>query len=157
MRRFTQRSIAATKKNSPQEKQRGEDASWALTVSRLTEHARCVRSQENSGENPFQPAKDFWLHSTLVLQRKRLEQLLDLALAVCESVEMHPCHIEQRQVKIGQRRRFRILDVTPSLDPACSAAGDKDRQVYVVMLVGIAHAAAIQVGRMVQQGTVAVR
>src|SRR5205809_4785638 len=152
MRRFTQRSIAATKKNSPQEKQRGEDASWERTLPARSRFRDSQSTQDACA--PRDRPSPFC--ASLVLKRKRLEQLLDLALAVCESVEMHPCHIEQRQVKIGQRRRFRILDVTPSLDPACSAAGDKDRQVYVVMLVGIAHAAAIQVGRMVQQGTVAI-
>src|SRR5213078_4162061 len=86
--------------------------------------------------------------------RKRLEQFVNSAVAVGKRVEVDADFVEERQVEVGERSRLVILDVTPALHPACRAADDKDRQVRVVMDVGIADAAAVKVKRLVQQRAV---
>src|SRR4051812_28717865 len=58
--------------------------------------------------------------------RLEREQFIDLALAVGKRVHADADALEERQVQIGQRRRFRVLNVTPALDPACRTAGDDD-------------------------------
>ena len=88
---------------------------------------------------------------------KRTTQLLDLALAVGEGVETDADFFEQREVEIGQRRGFGIFDVTAALDPAGAAAGDDNRQIDVVVHVRIAHAAAVQNQRVIQQRPLAIR
>ena len=83
--------------------------------------------------------------------RKWLKQLIHLAIAVGKRIEMDADFVEQRQVEIGQRRGLGELDVTPAFHSACRAAGDEDRQVRVVMHIGIADAAAVKIERMIQQ------
>src|SRR5439155_2006515 len=82
---------------------------------------------------------------------QRLRQFVNFAVAVGERVEVDANLVEQRQVEIGQRSRFVILDVTPALHPACRATGDQDRQVRVVMDVRIAYATAVKIERMIEQ------
>ena len=66
-----------------------------------------------------------------------------------------PTAVEQRQVQVGQRRRLGVPDVPAAAHSAGRAAGDDDRQVHVIVDVGIAHAAAVQIKRMVEQRAVA--
>src|SRR4030095_15862775 len=91
------------------------------------------------------------------LNRQRLKQLIHFAIAIGERVEMDADLVEQRQVEIGQGGRLGVFDVTPAFQSAGGATGDKDRQVCVVMHVGIANAAAVEVERMVEQCAVPFR
>src|SRR5579883_214013 len=90
-------------------------------------------------------------------KRKRglLKQFIHLPPAVAKRVETHAHFVEQCKVQVGQRRRFREVNVPAALHLARGPAGDKDRQIVVVVPVGVAHAAAIQEERMVQKRTVA--
>ena len=89
--------------------------------------------------------------------RQRLKQPIHLAFAVGKRVEVDAGFVEQRQVEIGERGRFGELDVTPASHSAGRATGDQDRQVRMVMDVGIADAAAVEIERMVEQGAVPFR
>src|SRR5262245_27323733 len=57
------------------------------------------------------------------------QQLIDLALAVGERVEVHADLVQQRQVEVRERRRLRVLDMARAFDPPRAAAGDENRQV----------------------------
>ena len=69
---------------------------------------------------------------------------------------MYSYLVEQAEMEIGQWDWLLVLDVASSLQLARSAAGDKYRQVHVIMHIGVAHSAAEKVYRMVQQRSVAV-
>ena len=71
-------------------------------------------------------------------------------------VQMHAHLVEQRQVEIRQRRRILESDVPAALEARASPAGHHDRQVRVIVDVGIAHAAAQQIERVVEQRAVAI-
>src|SRR5262249_54121673 len=90
-----------------------------------------------------------------VLPPQRLKQLIPLPLAIAERVKPHSHFVEQRQVQVGQRRRFGEADVPAALHLPGGAAGDEDRKVVVGMPVGVAHAAAVQQERVVQERSVA--
>src|SRR4029077_2103214 len=91
------------------------------------------------------------------LNRKRLKQLIHLSTAVGKRVEVDADFVEQRQVEIGQRCRLGELDVAPAFHSARRATGDKDRQVRMVMYVGIADAAAVKIERMIEQCAISFR
>ena len=90
-------------------------------------------------------------------QRQRLGDLTGPARAVDEAVEANAHAVEQREVQVRQRRLLRIPDVIAALDAADAAARDDDRQVAMIVDVRIAHAAAEQVRRVIEQRAVAVR
>src|SRR5438093_4944782 len=92
-----------------------------------------------------------WPH----LHRQRFEQLIHLAVAIGEFVQVHADLVEQSQVEIGQWCRLREFNLAPAFHASRRSTGDKDRQVTVVVHVGIAYAAAVKVKRMVEQGAVA--
>ena len=69
---------------------------------------------------------------------------------------MHADLVQQRQVQVGERRRVVEADVPSTLELRAAAARDHDRQVRVIVDVGVAHAAAQQVQRVIQQRAVAV-
>src|SRR5947209_20443304 len=87
-------------------------------------------------------------------QGKRLQQLRNFAGAVGERIEAHSGPVEQRQVQIRERRRLRVFYVASSLSSA--ATGDQDREVGVIVLVAVAHPAAVKVNRVVQQRSIAI-
>ena len=58
-------------------------------------------------------------------------------------------------MQIGHGCRLTESKVATSLHVAGSTAGDKDRQIQVVMDIGISHAATVQQQRMIQQRAVA--
>src|SRR6058998_316243 len=89
--------------------------------------------------------------------RKRLEQVVYLAVAVGKRIEVHADFVEQRQVKVRQRPGFVVLDVTSAFHSGCGATGDKDRQIRVVMDVRIADAAAVEIKRMIEERAVSFR
>ena len=64
--------------------------------------------------------------------------------------------VEQREVKIGQRGVPLELDVPTTSHLSGTTARNHDREVGVVMHVRIAHTASKKVGRVVQQGAVAI-
>src|SRR5687768_14587037 len=88
--------------------------------------------------------------------RNRLErqQLINLPLAVGERVEADTGPFEQREVQIRQRRGLRVLQVTGALEPVGATPGDQDRQVHMIVDVGIAHPAPVQIERMIQEASV---
>src|SRR4030095_4358859 len=88
------------------------------------------------------------------LNGQRFEQFIHFAFAVGKRVEVNPDFVEEGQVKIGQRGGGGVFDVTPTLHAASSATGDEDREVGVVMDIGIADAAAVEVERMVEQAAI---
>ena len=58
--------------------------------------------------------------------------------------------IQQCQVKIGQGRWLLVPNMPATLQSGSGAARDEDRKVIVVVEARIAHAAAIQINRMVE-------
>ena len=70
---------------------------------------------------------------------------------------MHSHLVQQGQMQVRERCRFLVPDVPRAFEPAGRAAGDHDREIDVIVNVGIAHAAAVQKQRMVEQRSVAVR
>src|SRR5947207_492648 len=82
---------------------------------------------------------------------QRLKQLVHLARAVRELIEVDAHFVQQRQVQIRQRGRLAVFDVTPAFHSRCGPASDQDRQVRVVMHVGIADAAAVKIQTMTEQ------
>src|SRR5450432_3444135 len=89
-------------------------------------------------------------------EREWIEQLAYFALAVGERIHANACALEQSQVQICKRSGLGITYVTAALELAGST-GDKDRKVDVVMLVAVAHSAAVKVERVVEQRAVAFR
>ena len=87
---------------------------------------------------------------------QRFEQRVHLAVAVAELVEADAYLIEQCEMKVGQRRGFVETDVPSALHAAGSAPGHDDREVRVVVHVRVAHAAAVEVQRVVEERSVAV-
>ena len=81
--------------------------------------------------------------------------MVDFAIAVSEGVETDADFFEECQVKVGERRGLGVLNVAASFELARRAAGDQDRQVDMVVDVGVAHAAAIEQEHMVEQRAVA--
>src|SRR2546425_12891511 len=65
--------------------------------------------------------------------------------------------IEKREVEVGQRRpRLLVPDVAAALQAGRSAAGNQDRKVLVTVQAGIAHAAAVQIDRVIEERAVTV-
>src|SRR3989442_1056176 len=62
--------------------------------------------------------------SESVLNTQRLKQLIHLAIAVRELVEVDAGFVEQRQVKIRQRRRLCVFDVAVAFHSRRGAADD---------------------------------
>src|SRR5690242_17403662 len=60
--------------------------------------------------------------------RERFKELSNFSVAVGEPIERNAGLVQQRQMKIRQRRRLRVLDVASAL-VAASATGNEDRQV----------------------------
>ena len=58
---------------------------------------------------------------------------------------MDPDFVQQREVQIRQRRRFRVADVLAAAHAARRPAGNEDRQVGVVMYVRVPHPASVEV------------
>src|SRR4051812_30757956 len=85
------------------------------------------------------------------------KQFINLPLAVGKGIHADTDTLEQRHVQIGERRGLGILDVPSALDAGSSATRDEDREVHVIVNVGVAHAAAIEVQRVVEQRAVPFR
>src|SRR5262245_54608023 len=86
----------------------------------------------------------------------QLEKAFDFSSAVHERIHVHSNPIEQREVEVGQRRSLFIPYVPPALQTGSRSARDKDGKVIVIVKAGIAHAAAVQINRVVQQRTVTI-
>src|ERR671924_261578 len=81
----------------------------------------------------------------LTLERDRLEQVFDLAVAVPELVQPDPDPIEQREMEVGERRAGLVLDMTATLHSARRSTRDQNRQVVMVVDAGVAQSASVQV------------
>src|SRR4030095_8911262 len=90
------------------------------------------------------------------LDIERLE-IGDAAGAVYEAIPTHADFFEARPMEIRQRRRVLVSDVAATLEPRASSTRDDNRQVRVIVDVGIAHAAAEQIERGIQERTHALR
>src|SRR5688572_11592910 len=90
-----------------------------------------------------------------LLYIERLE-IRHASSAIDEGVQMHADLVEQRQMKVRQRRRVLVSDVAAALEPRASSTSDDDRQVRVIVDVGISHAAAEQIERVIEQRAVAI-
>src|SRR5688572_25944785 len=75
------------------------------------------------------------------------KERVDFPRAVLERIEPHSHRVEQRQVEVRKRRRLVVLDMTSAAHLAGCPACDNDGQVHVIVNVGIAHAAAVEVER----------
>src|SRR4029453_12687690 len=69
-------------------------------------------------------------------------QIGNLPAAVGERVEPYAHLLEQRQMKIGERCRLLVSDVPCPFLLAGPAPGQDDREVGVIVDVGVSHAAA---------------
>src|SRR5919108_3568159 len=78
------------------------------------------------------------------LDVQRLQELLNLTRTVDEAVELHAAFVEQRQVKIRERRLLFVLDVASAAQPSGATAGHDNRQVRMIVDIRIAHPAAEQ-------------
>ena len=80
----------------------------------------------------------------------RFEKVVHFAIAVGERVEPNANFVQQRQVQVGQRGRFFVLDMPSAPQIPGGTACHDDRQIDVIMHVRVTHAAAIHVKDMVQ-------
>ena len=78
------------------------------------------------------------------------------ACAVSEAVSLHAEQVEHAQEQIRHWGVGRRHDMTISFQPSGSASQQYDGQRIVVVLISVAHTAAIKKQRMIQQCTVAV-
>src|SRR5262245_7219659 len=101
-------------------------------------------------------SQDFDRHDSPA-ERYRTEQCIDPACAVGESVQPDADSIEQRQVQIRQRRGRGEPEVATATRLAAATAGYQDGQVHMIVHVRIAHAAAVEDERVIEQGAVAFR
>src|SRR5262249_12223889 len=88
------------------------------------------------------------------LSRHSSKQLRNLARAVGERIQPHSGAIQDCQVQIGERLWLRVADVPAAL--ASGASRYEHRQIRVIVLVAIAHAAAIQVQRVIEERAISV-
>src|SRR4029453_3202246 len=65
--------------------------------------------------------------------------VIDPAGAVADAVQIHAELVEQRQVKVRQRRLLRITDVASALQVTSAAARQQNRNVARVVGIAIAH------------------
>ena len=86
---------------------------------------------------------------------ERGKQIGDLAGAVAEAVDVHADFVEEREVQIGERHGLVVADVSIAFHPACRAPGDEDRQVGVIVHVGVSNAATVEQQRVIQERAVA--
>ena len=71
-------------------------------------------------------------------QHSDVGQMLSLACTVADALHRHIQLVQQRQIQIYQRSLVRVPDVAAPVEPACSPAGQEDRQVLDVMKVAVA-------------------
>ena len=76
--------------------------------------------------------------------------------AVAEAVLMDAQFVEQRQHQVRHGRVRRKRQVAAAFQLAGSAARHHDGQRIVIVLIAVAHAAAVEDGRMIQQIAVAI-
>src|SRR6186713_2397742 len=123
---------------------------WAalpvLTASTRGLCARAVPAHASANTNA---------HGDQPLNIERLE-IGDATGAVHEAVQMHADFVEQRQMEIRQRCRVLVSDVATALEPRASSTRDHDRQIRVIVNVGIPHAAAEQIERVIEQRAIAI-
>ena len=81
---------------------------------------------------------------------------IDSPGALAEFVGVDAGLVHQRNHQVRERRALCHPDVTISLVLPCAAADEQRRQVLVIVLVAVGHAAAVQEQRVIQQVPVAV-
>src|SRR5687767_10270088 len=109
------------------------------------QNARCKRRDSR-------PITDVCiLHSAFRITKFILD-LRQNAAAVAELLHRDVVAIEQRHKQVGKARVLRILHVLTALDLAVRVAKDGRRQRIVVVLVAVAHVAAVQDRRVIQHG-----
>ena len=85
-----------------------------------------------------------------------IRKMLNFPGAIAEFFRLHAHPIQQRKPKVGLRRiNIRIDYVAARLYAAIPAAQEQTRYVVMQVLVRVAHAAAVNRHRMIEQGSVA--
>src|SRR5262245_28892368 len=100
-----------------------------FSAASANEAAGCASAEplaSNPTPMPAAASRVFRDDAISVLPPRRLKQLVHLPLAVAERVEPHAHLVEQRQVEVGQGRRFGKADVAAALHLAGGAAGDEN-------------------------------
>src|ERR1051325_12119549 len=88
--------------------------------------------------------------------RERSEEFVHFALAGGEGIEMDAGFVEHREIEIREGRWFGVAKMAAAAHAAGSAARDDDRQIGVIMNVGVAHAAAIKIERVIEERAIAI-
>src|SRR5687767_8217515 len=79
------------------------------------------------------------------------KEIFDLPGAVHERIQMHPRPIEQREMEVGQVRSLLVADVPAALHTRHCAAGDENREVFVIVSTRIPDAAPVQIQGVVEE------
>ena len=96
------------------------------------------------------------MHADL-LHPQRLEQLVDFAAAVGERIERQPTLSSKVRCRLASGVGWAKRMWRPPSHAAGGAAGDKDGEIVVVVDIGVAHAAAVEMEAMIEEGAVGFR
>src|SRR5256885_819544 len=83
------------------------------------------------------------------------EEVFNLSVAVAEFIQTYADPVQQREVEVRQRRAVLVRDVAATTQSGRRAARDQDGKIFVVVHAGVAHPAAIQVDRVIEERAVA--
>ena len=84
------------------------------------------------------------------------EQFVEFACAVAEFVHRNADFVEQCDVKIGQRRAFRVNQMASAFEAAGASAHDHGREWAVRVAIAVAEPRAVKDDRVVEQRSLAV-
>src|SRR5216684_240384 len=119
-------------------------SSWAGVTAAERNTARAPRTTAVATLPPrLEPAHSL-TNLNIALERR------EPAGAVAEFFGRHAQILEDRHMKVRERRPFRMSHVPAAFDPRVLAADECDRQVVVKVRVAVADAGAVQEQRVVQ-------
>src|SRR5262249_15349402 len=90
------------------------------------------------------------------IQSDGIEEIFDLSAAVHERIDMNANTIEQREVKVCQRRSLLIPNMPTAFQAGSGATCDENRQVVVIVKARITHTAAVHVNRVIEERAVTI-
>src|SRR5438105_1155271 len=82
---------------------------------------------------------------------------LNSSRAVAEMIRRHSGFLDHPDEQIRKRRRQRSLHVPVALKPPRGSPGNHSRKYIVTVNISVAHAAAVQNHRMIEQIAIAIR
>src|SRR5581483_12356275 len=85
-----------------------------------------------------------------------LSNLRELAGAVADGLRRHSRTIEEREQHIRQGRVIGVTQMLPALELAAASAEQGGRQRELIVAVAVAHVAAVQNDRVIQQRSIAI-